>query len=233
MKTLNPESIIELIEFLLGKDQPNTCLNKACFDIVLLMAIKLFSHPHWPTQYLETDFLKQKALQTVSLAIQSKNGVPAKLIQFLLSISIFDANKSAQICGEMVKKFLFASAVFRHTHTPNLKSLELKGGLESKQSAFKLAHFMDQTQDFYTVNPQNMVHDEAIRESVVKFCQVVKQGNNTDIQLKQAVLDNVLALERKQVPEFEKLITSTKQNEKQVSALIKQATETVSTSDSG
>jgi hypothetical protein len=133
----------------------------------------------------------------------------------------------------MVKKFLFASAIHRHQISNEKKSDGAIASLESKQSAFKLSSFMDQTQDFYTVNPQNVIREEAIRKSLIKNCQVVKTKDVTEIQLKQAVLDAILASERKQVPEFERLITSTKLTDKQTSTMIKQAQDAVFVCEGG
>lgn len=64
-------------------------------------------------------------------------------MQYLLSISVFDVDRSAELCAEMVKKFLFAAAIYRHNQQPDLKSYEIKGNLDTKLSSFKLAHFMD------------------------------------------------------------------------------------------
>jgi len=47
------------------------------------------------------------------------------------------------------------------------------------------------------------------------------------VQLKQAVLDELFAQERRQISEFERLIIGAKQSEKQAAALIKQAQEAV------
>lgn len=52
MKTVHPTAIFEIIMVLLGKgSQSDYSLNKANFDIVLLIATKLFSHPYWPADF--------------------------------------------------------------------------------------------------------------------------------------------------------------------------------------
>jgi hypothetical protein len=52
MKSVHPTAVFEIIMVLLGKgSQSDYSLNKANFDIVLLIATKLFSHPYWPADF--------------------------------------------------------------------------------------------------------------------------------------------------------------------------------------
>ena len=60
------------------------------------------------------------------------------------------------------------------------------------------------------MNPQNIVHDKAIKAAASKYTQVLKYKDTSDVQLKQSVLDTILSQERKQVPEFEHMILSAK-----------------------
>ena len=65
---------------------------------------------------------------------------------------MFDPDKSTELCGQMVKKLLFASAIHRYSLNPKNWAKELKA-VESELTRFKLASFMDETKDLYTVNP--------------------------------------------------------------------------------
>jgi hypothetical protein len=58
---------------------------------------------------------------------------------------------------------------------------------------------------------------------------VFHQKDGSEIRLKPSVFNALLSAELKQIPEFEKLITSTKPNEKQINSLIKQSSESVAT----
>ena len=79
------------------------------------------------------------ALDTVELALKSKNAVSGKLMQFLLAISVFDEAKSSELSGEMIKKLLLAVAIYRNSF------YDQKVKYDSKDSHYKLAKFMDQT----------------------------------------------------------------------------------------
>jgi len=159
---VNPSHLFKLIETLLGKSVDSSfCLNKSNFDMVLLLATKLLSHPLWPEDYAQQ--LKQKGLDIVELAFKSKNEVSGKLMQLLLAICIFDEAKSSQLSSDMIKKILLSVAL-------NRKKLSTKGEYDSKDSHYKLAKFMDQTQDFYTINPQNVVHDADFKNHTVNLC---------------------------------------------------------------
>jgi hypothetical protein len=62
---------------------------------VLVVATKLFSFPvvaDIPSQ-------KEKALQTLQLALQNKNCPNEKIIRNLLAISVYDNHKSFELCG--------------------------------------------------------------------------------------------------------------------------------------
>lgn len=176
--------MFNLIETLLDKSvDSGFCLNKPNFDLVLLLATKLLSHPLWPEDYARQ--LKQKGLDTVEQAFKSKNAVSGKLMQLLLAICIFDEAKSSQISGEMIKKILLSVAI-------NRKKLSTKCDYESKDSHYKLAKFMDQTQDFYTINPQNVVHDADFKNHTVSLCQVFHQKDGSEIRLKPDVFNALL-----------------------------------------
>jgi hypothetical protein len=43
---------------------------------------------------------------------------------------------------------------------------------------------MDQTQELYTVNPQNQIHDKAFNSKVAQFCQIFNSPEGPEVQLK-------------------------------------------------
>lgn len=82
MQVIQPENMFEVIEVLLGKgtDLSLNSLSKANFDIVLLIATKLFSHPYWPIKFAETGILRTRAMEAIELALGSNQAVSGKFI---------------------------------------------------------------------------------------------------------------------------------------------------------
>jgi len=62
---------------------------------VLVIATKLLSF----SAVADIARQKEKALQTLQLALQNKNCPNEKIIQSLLAISVYDNEKSFELCG--------------------------------------------------------------------------------------------------------------------------------------
>ena len=73
----------------------------------------------------------------------------------------------------MIKKLLFASAIHRYQLHPKNWLKEIKA-VEAELTIFKIGSFMDETKDFYTINPSATVYDEEFKTAVVKYCQLVE-----------------------------------------------------------
>jgi hypothetical protein len=62
---------------------------------VLVIATKLFSFP----VVADIQSQKEKALQTLQIALRNKNCPNEKIIRSLLAISVYDHDKSFELCG--------------------------------------------------------------------------------------------------------------------------------------